>query len=58
MSVLKTERGAREEAKNRHNTILLAFWGQFVDHDIRWGTIKCSITCHTYIIVGVVSPVN
>ena len=56
VSVLKTERGAREEAKNRHNTILLAFWGQFVDHDIRWGTIKCSITCHTYIIVGVVSP--
>ena len=34
VSVLKTERGSREEAKNRHNTILLAFWGQFVAHDI------------------------
>ena len=40
VSVLKTERGSREEAKNRHNMILLAFWGQFVDHDIRLGNVS------------------
>ena len=33
-----------EESKNRHNTILLAFWGQFVDHDIRWGNVEHNIS--------------